>query len=119
MEEERKRPRDIAAAAVEEEWGEPAPGDAPEAVPPGGNGHQPSDVDAMGKDKRRQVVGQTYGPTLARQLTLYGIFVAVVAALFLGGLALVHALDKPPEHIPNSAPWSKPGAKQIPPKPLQ
>src|SRR3954453_3403225 len=28
--------------------------------------HEQSDVDAMGKDKRRSVVGQTYGPTKAR-----------------------------------------------------
>jgi len=82
--------------------------------------HEQSDVDAMGEDKRRAVVGKTYGPTKARQLTLYGIFLAVVAALVIGGILLINALDTPVgKNIPNSAPWAQPGVKQHPPKPLQ
>jgi hypothetical protein len=82
--------------------------------------HEQSDVDAMGHDKRRAVVGKTYGPTKARQLTLYGIFLAVVAALVIGGILLINALDTPVgKNVPNSAPWAQPGVKQHPPKPLQ
>jgi hypothetical protein len=82
--------------------------------------HEQSEVDAMGKDKRRSVVGQTYGPTKARQLGLYGIFLAVIAALVVGGIILVGQLDSPVgKHVPNSAPWSKPGVRQIQPKPIQ
>jgi hypothetical protein len=82
--------------------------------------HEQSDVDAVGEDKRRAVVGKTYGPTKARQLTLYGIFLAVVAALVIGGILLVNALDTPVgKNVPNSAPWAQPGVKQHPPKPLQ
>jgi hypothetical protein len=82
--------------------------------------HDQSDVDAMGKDKRRPVVGETYGPTKTRQLGLYGIFLAVVAALVIGGIILIGKLDTPVgKDVPNSAPWSKPGVKQIQPKPIQ
>jgi hypothetical protein len=82
--------------------------------------HEQSDVDAMGSDKRRSVVGHSYGPSKARQLALYGIFLAVVVALVIGGKLLVDALDTPVgKNIPNSAPWAQPNAKQHPPKPLQ
>ncbi|HMC07390.1 MAG TPA: hypothetical protein VKG89_08370 [Solirubrobacterales bacterium] len=82
--------------------------------------HEQSTEDAMGKDKRRPVVGQSYGPSKTRQLTLYGIFLAVVAAILIGGALLVNALDTPVgKQIPQSAPWAQPNAKQHPPKPLQ
>src|SRR5436190_1253773 len=75
-------------------------------------------LDAMGNDKRRQVVGNSYGPSFARQATLYGIFVAVIVALFIGGKIVVDKLDKPPATNPDKAPWSAPNAPQHPPKPL-
>src|SRR4051794_15278297 len=82
--------------------------------------HDQSEVDAMGKDKRRSVVGQSYGPSKTRQLALYGVFLAVLAALVVGGIVLVGALDTPVgKDVPNSAPWSKPGVKQQQPKPIQ
>src|SRR4051794_10647110 len=82
--------------------------------------HEQSEVDAMGKDKRRPVVGQSYGPSKTRQLALYGVFLAVLAALVVGGIVLVGKLDTPVgKDVPNSAPGSKPGAKQIQPKPIQ
>src|SRR5215203_1036711 len=67
--------------------------------------HEQSEVDAMGKDKRRPVVGESHGPSLARQLALYGIFLVVVAALVVGGFILVGSLDKSVgKDVPNSAP---------------
>jgi hypothetical protein len=82
--------------------------------------HDQSEVDAMGLDKRRAVVGQSYGPSKARQLGLYGIFLAVVVAVVIGGIFLINHFDTPVgKDIPNSAPWSKPGVKQHPPKPIQ
>jgi hypothetical protein len=82
--------------------------------------HDQSDVDAMGKDKRRVVVGHSYGPTKMRQLALYGVFLAVLAALLFGGKLLVDSLDTPVgKDIPNSAPWAQPNAPEHPPKPLQ
>ena len=80
--------------------------------------HDQSEVDAMGKDKRRTVVGESHGPSVARQLARYGIFLVVVAALGVGGFILVGKLDTS-AHVQNSAPWSKPGARQIQPRPIQ
>jgi hypothetical protein len=67
--------------------------------------HEQSDVDAMGLDKRREVVGQSYGPSTSRQLTMYGIFLAVLAALAIGGKLLVDELDKPPDEKEAEAVW--------------
>jgi hypothetical protein len=78
-----------------------------------------SDVDAMGKDKRRQVIGQSYGPSVARQATVYGVFLAVVAALVIGFLLLVKELDKAPETYADEAPWSVQDAPQEPPPRLE
>jgi hypothetical protein len=82
--------------------------------------HEQSEVDAMGLDKRRPVIGQSYGPSKARQFAVYLGFLAVVAALVVGGIILVGNLDKPVgKDVPNSAPWAKHGVKQIKPKPIQ
>ncbi len=66
----------------------------------------PSDVDAMGQDKRRQVVGHSYGPTRRSQIMFF-VAVAAVAAVIIGGwLILVSIFDKPPTHFKDTAPWS-------------
>jgi len=65
-----------------------------------------SDTDAMGNDKRREVVGQRYSASPARQATLYGIFVAVVIAVVIGGKALADRLDEPPKTVEDQAPWT-------------
>jgi hypothetical protein len=78
--------------------------------------HVSSRVDAMGKDKRRQVIGHAYAPTRARQLTYYGIFVAIIIVLVVGAKIAVDELDKAPESIENTAPWSQENAPQVPPQ---
>jgi hypothetical protein len=77
---------------------------------PGGQG---SDVDAMGQDKHRRVIGQ-HNPHRGRQFLYYGIFIAFLAAAYIGLKAGADALDKAPAHDPDQAPWSKPGAPQGP-----
>lgn len=68
--------------------------------------YQPSTVDAMGQDKRRQVVGHSYGPSRRSQFMFF-VAVGVVAAVLVGGsLALVALFDKPPTHFSDRAPWS-------------
>jgi hypothetical protein len=68
--------------------------------------HTPSDVDAMGQDKRRQVVGHSYGPSRRSQIMFF-VAVAAVAVVVVGGwLVLVGLFDKPPTHFEDSAPWS-------------
>jgi outer membrane biosynthesis protein TonB len=73
-----------------------------------------SDVDAMGQDKHRQVVGQRYGASRARQFAYYGIFIAFVVGAYLGLSALADSLDKAPARDPDKAPWSKPDSPQVP-----
>ena len=81
--------------------------------------HEQSNVDAMGQDKRRQVVGHSYGPSFARQAILYLVFLIVVVAIAFGAKLLIDKYDQPPNHFKAEAPWAQPGVKQIPPKPLQ
>ena len=81
--------------------------------------HDQSEVDAMGKDKRRAVVGHSYGPSKTRQAALYGIAVLAVIAFAVGAKLLIGSADKFPSQTPHQAPWAQQGARQTPPKPLQ
>src|SRR3954454_21145281 len=82
--------------------------------------HDQSEVDAMGLDKRRTVVGEKVGPSKKRQLAVYLGFLAIAVALVVGGIILVGSLDTSVgKNVPNSAPWSKSGAKQLEPKRIQ
>jgi hypothetical protein len=72
--------------------------------------HVPSDVDAMGQDKRREVVGHSYGPTARRQIMFFVAVGAVLLVIVGGWLALVSIFDTPPTHFKDSAPWSKTAA---------
>jgi hypothetical protein len=78
-----------------------------------------SDTDAMGHEKRRQVVGGTYGPTRARVFATFATFFAVVAALVVGFYFLAKELDQAPKDNPAEAPWAQEGAQQQKPRPIQ
>jgi hypothetical protein len=68
--------------------------------------HQASTVDAMGHDKRRQVVGHSYGPSRRSQIMFF-VAVGVVVVVIVGGwLSLVALFDKPPTHFTDRSPWS-------------
>jgi len=74
-----------------------------------------SNVDAMGLDKRRQVGGQRYGASPAKQAAVYGGALAVIIGLFIGGKLLTDELDKaPPEGEVPDAPWAAAEQKQPP-----
>jgi hypothetical protein len=69
--------------------------------------HVPSDVDAMGHDKRRQVVGHSYGPSRRSQIMFF-VAVGAVAFVLIGGwITLVSIFDQTPDHFPDKAPWSE------------
>jgi hypothetical protein len=73
---------------------------------------EPSDVDAMGMDKRRQVIGNVGGPSRRSQFLFFGS-VAAIAILLIGGWFLaVSILDQPKDEYPDKAPWSSPEAPQ-------
>ena len=76
--------------------------------------HQPSDVDALGQDKRRAVIGHSYGPSKKRQLAFFGIVALIVAILAGGAYAAVQAFDQPEDTYADEAPWSQPDAQQVP-----
>ena len=83
----------------------------------GQGGH--SDVDAMGQDKRRSVIGHAYGPSKARQIAYYVAFIAFIAALYFGAKFAVDELDQPPARNADKAPWSQPDAPQRAPQQFQ
>jgi hypothetical protein len=78
----------------------------------------PSDLDAMGQDKRRTVVGGQYGATVRKQLTVYGIFIAVVALLIIGGLTVVSSIDGRDRELVDTGPWTEAEASQEAPRDL-
>jgi hypothetical protein len=82
-------------------------------------GQAHSTEDAMGLDKRRQVTGETYGPTRTRVIMRFVVFFAVVGAIFIGLLFLVGELDQPPDEFPDKAPWSVEDAEPRDPDPIQ
>ena len=105
-----------------DKFDEDAPGGA--SVPADGVGdwdppHEQEDEskfstkDAMGQDKRRTIIGQGYGPSRARQFLYYGLFVAFVVALFIGGKIAIDELDKAPAKDKDAAPWA---GTQVPAK---
>ena len=75
-----------------------------------------TDVDAMGNDKRRGVVGQQYGATLRKQLTVYGIFVAVIVVVAIGFLTVVSGIDNRDIPLEDTAPWTAATASQEAPR---
>lgn len=84
-------------------------------VPPE-DAEPPGEQDAMGNDKRRQVVGEQYGASPKKQLTVYGIFIAVVAALTIGFLTIVSGIDNREVPLEDTAPWTAANAVQTAPR---
>ena len=76
--------------------------------------HQASDVDAMGQDKRRQVVGHSYGPSTRSQVLFFVAVGAVMLLVVGGGLAAVAAFDVAPDEYADEAPWSAADAQPAP-----
>lgn len=68
----------------------------------------------MGEDKRRQVVGHSYGPTARSQVVFFAIVAAIAVAVFGGWTLAVGAFDQPPDEYPDEAPWSASDAAQVP-----
>jgi hypothetical protein len=74
------------------------------------------DVDAMGLDRRRPVVGQQYGATVRKQLLVYGVFIAVVAVLVVVFLTVVSNVDNKEIPLEDTAPWTAANASQEAPR---
>jgi hypothetical protein len=76
--------------------------------------HEQSDTDAMGLDKRRQVIGGSYSASFTRQVVTYAIVVAVVAGAGIGLKLLADDLDQPPAQLEDQAPWTGSDQKPTP-----
>lgn len=76
--------------------------------------HVPSEVDAQGQDKRRQVIGHAYGPSKKTQFVFFIAVAAVVAILAGGYLLAIAKFDQPEDTYADEAPWSQTDAQQIP-----
>ena len=76
--------------------------------------HEQSDVDAMGLDKRREVIGGRYGASFKRQLMIYAIVVVGVIGVGIGLKALADHLDQPSAHVADQAPWTGTNKKPAP-----
>lgn len=86
------------------------------SFPGAGSKTAPSDLDSMGMDKRRPVIGQQYGASAKKQFTVYGIFLAVVVALAIGFLTVVNGLDNREIPLEDTAPWTAANAVQEAPR---
>jgi hypothetical protein len=76
--------------------------------------HEASSVDAMGQDKRREVIGHAYGPSRSSQLAVLGGVIGVALVLFFGLGAWARHSDKVPASNPDAAAWAQPDAPQTP-----
>jgi len=72
----------------------------PQASPP------PGDLDAMGNDKRRAVVGRQYGATMRKRLLVYGAVVATLVIVVVAFLTVIRGYDDRDQPIENTAPWA-------------
>ena len=81
-------------------------------------GHDHDTEDAMGRDKRRAVKGESYGPSKTRVLMSFVVFFAIVGVVFVGLLFLVDQLDQPPDTVEAKAPWSAEDSTQHQPVPV-
>lgn len=79
-------------------------------------GQEQSKTDAMGLDKRREVIGGRYSASPARQAVTYAIVVVVLIGAGIGIKLLADDLDQPPSKVADQAPWT--GNHRAPP-PLQ
>lgn len=77
-----------------------------------------SDKDAMGLDKRRQVVGGQYGASRRKQLTIYGIFLVVAVGLAIAFLTVVSNIDNREMPLEDTAPWAEASSAPAEPRPI-
>lgn len=70
----------------------------------------PSEVDAMGKSKRREVIGKQYGATLRKRLFVYGAVVGFVVVAAIVFFTVVTNYDNRDRALKDTAPWTEAGA---------
>jgi hypothetical protein len=81
-----------------------------------GDGAGKTDLDAMGNDKRRAVIGQQYGASARKRLLVYGIAVVVIFLVVVAFLTVVKGVDNKDIALKDTAPWSGADAPQEAPR---
>jgi hypothetical protein len=77
---------------------------------------QDTSRDAMGNDKRRQVIGQQYGATVRKRLLVYGAVVGVIIVGAIVFLTVVSNYDNRDRKLVDTAPWTNADASQDAPR---
>jgi hypothetical protein len=77
-----------------------------------------SDQDAMGNDKRRQVIGGQYGATVRKRLVIYGLAIAVIVGAVILSLTVVSNIDNKEIPLEDTAPWTAADATPEAPRDL-
>lgn len=75
-----------------------------------------SEVDAMGNDKRRVVIGGQYGASVRKRIAVYGIAVAVIVGAVILSLTVVSGIDSKEIPLKDTGPWTAASASQDPPR---
>jgi len=75
-----------------------------------------TDLDAMGNDKRRSVIGRQYGASARKRLLVYGIAVTVIVLVVVAFLTVVTNVDDREIALKQTAPWAAEDAPQEAPR---
>jgi len=75
-----------------------------------------SELDAMGNDKRRPVVGRQYGASARKRLAVYGIAVVVAVVAVVTFMTVISGIDQRDVPIRDTAPWATENAPQVAPR---
>ena len=116
VKEEDEASTDPESATDEDEKPDATAASADDEKDPSEYGGTRSEVDAMGNDKRREVVGQQYGATVRKRLLVYGGVVGVIVVVVIAFLTVVKGYDHRDVPLKNTAPWTEAGASQTPPR---
>jgi hypothetical protein len=81
-----------------------------------GEGAGTSDLDAMGNDKRRPVIGQQYGASARKRLIVYGIAIGVIVLVVVAFMTVISGVDNKDIALKDTAPWSGADAPQEAPR---
>jgi hypothetical protein len=81
-----------------------------------GEGPGTSELDAMGNDKRRPVIGQQYGASARKRLLVYGVAIAVIVLVVVAFMTVISGIDNKEIALKDTAPWSGPDAPQEAPR---
>lgn len=74
------------------------------------------DLDAMGNDKRRQVIGRSYGASAGKRVAVYGIAVGLIVLVVIAFGTVIKGYDNRDVPVEATAPWAQSGAETEPPR---